>query len=494
MEPLPVDARPLRRVLHGQGVHLSEHGERVVVNGERFFEQVVLEEIGTLEKALQVRLELIVDECLDGRCAGTLLEMHAVRVVLVTALPVLPGHRRVVPELVEPGADEGIAALHLVVQEAEREGPVHRLDPEREAAELDRKRIEVHRVDAALDHVPAKHRLQARLEALVVRRAGDQLVTEAGVDDGFGTFFLGLRGFGLPRSAMASSVTPEAEQPHEGALAVGLDPTVVLERGVERIGEKAKRGEGKGPGPARGIAYGEREDLLGPLRGPARGRRVPVRHAVGAGRRVPGERAQGPLHGRHGKPRAGVEAPGALAGPAPAHEVPLAEEDDTGDELPCLGSHAALEREPTLGRIPAPRLPDECGHLGCAPRPHLCPRAVLLPFVRAGRVSVRNGVFGVGIPRFGRGPLHGFVEQVSIGQPTRIAPFLPAGVWRLAGSITALLAFRQFIGARRALLQALEQRLERPILHRFEARERQGRLVAHREEDHGSLGGAVLSS
>ena len=163
-------------------------------------------------------------------------------------------------------------------------GPVHGLDPERQAAELHRKRVEVHGVDVAFHHVAGKHRLQAQLEALVVRRVGDQLVAEAGVDDGFGAFAPRLRGFGLPWSTVARIVGPEAEQPHEGALTVGLDATVMLERGMERIGEEPKRGEGEGPGPARGIAYGEREDLLGTLRGPARGRRVPVRRAVDAGR------------------------------------------------------------------------------------------------------------------------------------------------------------------------------------------------------------------
>ena len=81
------------------------------------------------------------------------------------------------PELVEPGADQRIAALDLVVEEAERKRAVHRLDPQRQAAKLHRERIEVHGVDAALHHVAAQHRLEARLEAVVIRRAGDQLVT-----------------------------------------------------------------------------------------------------------------------------------------------------------------------------------------------------------------------------------------------------------------------------------------------------------------------------
>ena len=185
--------------------------------------------------------------------------MHTVRVILVATFPVLPRHRRVVPELVEPRADEGVAALHLVVEEAKREGAVHRLDPERQAAELHRERVEVHGVDAALHHVAAEHRLEAGLEAFVVRWAGDQLVAEAGLGNGVRGFVSSLPGVRRSCSSIAGSAAPEAEQPHEGALAVGLDAAVMLERGVERVGQNAERGEGEGPRPAGGIAYGEAE-------------------------------------------------------------------------------------------------------------------------------------------------------------------------------------------------------------------------------------------
>ena len=167
--------------------------------------------------------------------------MHTVRVILVATFPVLPRHRRVVPELVEPRADEGVAALHLVVEEAKREGAVHRLGPERQAAELHRERVEVHGVDAALHHVAAEHRL------------------EAGLGNGVRGFVSSLPGVRRSCSSIAGSAAPEAEQPHEGALAVGLDAAVMLERGVERVGQNAERGEGEGPRPAGGIAYGEAE-------------------------------------------------------------------------------------------------------------------------------------------------------------------------------------------------------------------------------------------
>ena len=206
--------------------------------------------------------------------------MHAVRVAPVAAVPVLPGHRRVVPKPVEPRTDQRVAALHLVVEEAERQGAVHGLDPERQATQLHRERVEIHGVDATLHHVAAQHRLQARLEAFVVGRAGDQLVGEAEIGDGGRTgvrrawAFAVRRGSGyslgrdgrdacvpgrvvsavldrggsgrVRRSAVrlscfltGRSAAPKAEQAHQGALAVRLDAAVMLERGVERIGEEA---------------------------------------------------------------------------------------------------------------------------------------------------------------------------------------------------------------------------------------------------------------
>ena len=255
---------------------------------------------------MEVRLQLVLDERLDSLRAGAFLEVHAVRMVLVAALPVLPGHHRVVPELVEPRANQRIAALDLVVEEAERQGAVHRLDPERQAAKLHRERIEVHRVDAALHHVAAEHRLEARLEALVVRRAGNQLVTEAEVRRHARALAFLPRTALLSRSFADDSPALDAQQPHKSPLAVRLDAAVMLERGVERIGEKAKRGQGEGAGPAGGVAYRQRKDFLGKLRRPARGGRIRIGRSVGTGGRVVGERAQGTLHGGDGEPRGRV--------------------------------------------------------------------------------------------------------------------------------------------------------------------------------------------
>ena len=174
-----VAASPFGGVLHRQGVHVGEHGEGFVVSGGRVLQQVLLEQRPAAQEQLEIGRQPLLDERLDCLGAGALVEVHAVRVVLVTTFAVLPGHDGVVLELVEPRADKRVAALDLVVQEAEWQLPIHGLDPERQPAQLDGERIEVNGVDAALDHVAAQHRLEPRLEVGVVRRAGDQFVAQA---------------------------------------------------------------------------------------------------------------------------------------------------------------------------------------------------------------------------------------------------------------------------------------------------------------------------
>jgi len=110
-------------------------------------------------------------ELLDRLRARFFLEVHAVTVALVAAFAILPRHRRVVLELVEPRAEKAIAALHLMVEERERQRSVHGLDPKCEAAKLDRERVEIDGVDAAFDDVAAQDSLQARLEERIVRTA-----------------------------------------------------------------------------------------------------------------------------------------------------------------------------------------------------------------------------------------------------------------------------------------------------------------------------------
>ena len=101
-------------------------------------------------------------------------EVDAVGVVLVASLA-LPGHRRVVQELVEPGADQAVAALDLVIQERQRQRAVERFDPQRQPAELDGQRVEVDSVDAAFDNVAAQNGLGARLEVVVIGPARQRL-------------------------------------------------------------------------------------------------------------------------------------------------------------------------------------------------------------------------------------------------------------------------------------------------------------------------------
>ena len=128
-------------------------------------------------------------------------------------------------EGVEPRADEAVAALDLVIEEREGQVPVHGLDPERQTAQLDGQRIEIDAVDAALDDVPAEDGLEAGLERIVGRTAREQLVAE--------------QLLGCVACDDASRLT--IEQPDDRAVAGVGDAAVMMERGVERLGEKPQR-------------------------------------------------------------------------------------------------------------------------------------------------------------------------------------------------------------------------------------------------------------
>src|ERR1019366_2943760 len=72
--------------------------------------------------------------------------------VLVAAVAV-PGHGRIILKAIEPAADQGIAALQLVIEEAEREARVHGFDPKREAAKFNGQRIHIDAIQAALHNM-----------------------------------------------------------------------------------------------------------------------------------------------------------------------------------------------------------------------------------------------------------------------------------------------------------------------------------------------------
>ena len=208
--------------------------------------------------------------------------MHAVGVVLVAALPVLPSHHWVVLKLIEPRTDQGVAALDLVIQESERQRAVHGLDPERQAAQLDGQGIEVDGVDATLHHVATQDCLEARLEVVVVRSAGDEFVGQT--------------------VELRSLIVVTAKQPHERARAVGFDAPVTLQRSIQCLGKKPERSQGKRSRSAGGIAHGQVKDLLGGLRRPICRRRGRIRLAVSTDRRIVGQWPQRTLHGWNGSP------------------------------------------------------------------------------------------------------------------------------------------------------------------------------------------------
>jgi hypothetical protein len=75
--------------------------------------------------------------------------------VAVTRLA-LPGLGGILFDPIQPAADQRIADLDLVIQERERQVAIQRFDPQRDAGEFDRQRVDVHAVDAAFDHVTAQ--------------------------------------------------------------------------------------------------------------------------------------------------------------------------------------------------------------------------------------------------------------------------------------------------------------------------------------------------
>ena len=218
--------------------------------------QVLVKERPAAQERLQVRRQRVLDERLDRLRPRLLLEVHAVGVALVAALAVLPRHHRVVLERVEPGADKAVAALDLVVEERERQVAVHRLDPERQAAELHRQRVEVHAVDAALDDVAAEDGLEPRLEECS--------------SDGPARELLG------PEQILCLGRSAAIEQAHDGAVAGLRDAAVMMERGVERVGQEAQGRHRERARAAGRVADLEREDLFGRLRRPLRGRRIEI--------------------------------------------------------------------------------------------------------------------------------------------------------------------------------------------------------------------------
>ena len=218
-ELVAVGASSLGRIDDGQFMQFFQHSEGLVVDLPRSLYGLLTHPRLATNGVGEVWRERFLHEGLDGLGSCSLLAVHAVRVTLVAAFAVLPGHGGVVLELIEPGADQGVAALHLVVEEGEGQGAVHRLDPQREAAKFDGQGIEVNTVETALDHVAAQHRLEPRLEEFIVGATGQELFAE-------------------PLLCSSLRARPGQEGYHR-AVALFVDAPVVMERGVESVGQKA---------------------------------------------------------------------------------------------------------------------------------------------------------------------------------------------------------------------------------------------------------------
>jgi hypothetical protein len=125
-----------------------------------------------------------------------------------------------VEELVEPCSDESVAAFDFVIEEGEGEVAVHGFDPEGESAEFDGEWIEVNAVDAAFDDVPFEDGFESWFEAGVIGFAGDHFLSECC------DVFWVLLGW--------------SEEADDGPIADVGDAAVVVDGGVEGIGEIAE--------------------------------------------------------------------------------------------------------------------------------------------------------------------------------------------------------------------------------------------------------------
>ena len=95
---------------------------------------VFFKEGGTFKKYLQVRLERFAHELRYRLGPDILTKVYCIGVIAVTTITLGPCHHRVMLKLIEPSTHKAIAALDLVVQEAEGQVAVHGLHPQGQAA------------------------------------------------------------------------------------------------------------------------------------------------------------------------------------------------------------------------------------------------------------------------------------------------------------------------------------------------------------------------
>ena len=155
-----------------------------------------------------------------------------------------------------------------------------------------------------------------------------------------------------------------------------------------------------------------------------------------------------------------------LAGAAPAHEIPFARQHHAGDELARLGAELVLEN---LGASPAAGFPHQPGHLGGAACPRLGAGAADVP-----RLGAVRHVGRLGVP-----DLHG--RSVTVEIITEVSNGIVAGV--CVARAFVLCVFSRVLVTPGGVLQVLEQRLEGAVVHVFQPREGQRRMIARGQED-----------
>ncbi len=253
---------------------------------------------------------------------------------------------------------------------------------------------------------------------------------------------------------------------------------MVLDGGVEGFGQEAEGREGKAAGAAGRVADLEVEDLFGQLGSPFGRWCVAVGLVVGAGGRVVGQRAQRALDSGDGEAGPGVEAAGALAGAAPADEVPLAGEDDPAHEA------GGAFGEFLLAGLPGG---EEGGlWLGTAGFLHEAggERGVAGPGFGAGAGGLAGVVGGSG--RFG-GLGRGFGLAASQRRARCRRGRRRAQWWSVGGFC------RRFgVLVAGGLLEGGEEAAEGLVVHRLQAGQRQRGLLADGEEDDWVVAGRGL--
>ena len=219
-----------------------------------------------------------------------------------------PRHDRIVHKLVEPCADQRIAAFDFMVKECHREFPIQSLNPKRKTAKLYAQRIQVNAVDTPFHNIAAQNGLETAFKMFIFRLAGKQF------------FANGLIRF---------QIRPDQ-------LVYGFPGTVIQavmhnNGGIQRLCQIAERCQQERTRSAGGIADLDGNDLFRLLWNPLFIRCFCI-----------DQRTQSPHDRRNCQLRFCIESPGAFACTAPADQIPFARFHQFENQFFCFPFHGLL--------------------------------------------------------------------------------------------------------------------------------------------------------